>query len=88
VGAPSSRRVHVQRRFVCVYDVPTILTVVLMLAFATLIATTVPILRIAGIDPAETLRDEEDNDAASRKWKMLCGIDNAAMTKKGHFLPS
>jgi len=40
------------------YDVPTILTVVLMLASVTLIATTVPALRIARIDPAKTLRDE------------------------------
>jgi predicted permease len=41
-----------------VYDVPTILTVVLMLASVTLIATIVPTLRIARIDPAKTLRDE------------------------------
>ena len=41
-----------------VYDVPTILTVVLMLASVTLISTTVPTLRIARIDPAKTLRDE------------------------------
>jgi predicted permease len=41
-----------------VYDVPTILTVVLILASATLIATTVPTLRIARIDPAKTLREE------------------------------
>ena len=41
-----------------VYDAPTILTVVLMLASITLIATTVPTLQIARIDPAKTLRDE------------------------------
>ena len=41
-----------------VYDVPTILTVVLMLASVTLIATAVPTLRIARIDPAKTLREE------------------------------
>jgi macrolide transport system ATP-binding/permease protein len=41
-----------------VYDFPTILTVVLTLASVTLIATAVPTLRIAGIDPAKTLRDE------------------------------
>jgi ABC-type antimicrobial peptide transport system permease subunit len=41
-----------------VYDVTTILTVVLMLASVALIATLVPTLRIAGIDPAKTLRDE------------------------------
>jgi predicted permease len=43
---------------VAVYDVPTILAVVLTLALVTLIATTVPTLRIARIDPAKTLRDE------------------------------
>jgi macrolide transport system ATP-binding/permease protein len=41
-----------------VYDMPTIVTVVLILASVTLIATTVPTFRIAGIDPARTLRDE------------------------------
>jgi predicted permease len=41
-----------------VYDVPTILTVVLVLALVTIIATTVPALRISAIDPAKTLRDE------------------------------
>lgn len=41
-----------------VYDVPTILAVVLVLASVTLIAATVPTLRIAGIDPAKTLREE------------------------------
>jgi hypothetical protein len=41
-----------------VYDVPTILTVVVVLASVTLLATTVPALRIAGIDPATTLREE------------------------------
>jgi len=41
-----------------VYDVPTILSVVLILAFVMLIATVLPTLRIAGIDPANTLRDE------------------------------
>jgi ABC-type antimicrobial peptide transport system permease subunit len=41
-----------------VYDVPTILTVVLTLASVTLVAIIVPTGRIAGIDPAKTLRDE------------------------------
>jgi predicted permease len=41
-----------------VYDAPTILIVVLMLASVTLTAITVPTLRIAGIDPAKTLREE------------------------------
>jgi predicted permease len=41
-----------------VYDVPTILMVILMLAAVTLVATTAPTLRIAAIDPAKTLREE------------------------------
>ena len=41
-----------------VYDAPTILIVVLTLASAILIASIVPTMRIAGIDPATTLRDE------------------------------
>jgi len=40
------------------YDAPTILSVVFVLASVTLIAATVPTLRIARIDPAETLREE------------------------------
>ena len=41
-----------------VYDAPTILAVVLTLLSVTLLATTLPTLRIASIDPAKTLRDE------------------------------
>jgi macrolide transport system ATP-binding/permease protein len=41
-----------------VYDLPTILVVVLILSAVTLLATTVPTLRIARIDPAKTLREE------------------------------
>ncbi len=41
-----------------VYDAPTILLVVVVLGSATFIATAVPTLRIARIDPAETLRQE------------------------------
>jgi macrolide transport system ATP-binding/permease protein len=41
-----------------VYDATTILVVVLGLAVVTLIATAVPALRIARIDPASTLREE------------------------------
>jgi ABC-type lipoprotein release transport system permease subunit len=41
-----------------VYDAPTILTVVIMLASVTIFATILPTLRIAGIDPASTLREE------------------------------
>jgi predicted permease len=41
-----------------VYDLPTILAVVLLLAAVTLVAGTVPTLRIARIDPAQTLRED------------------------------
>jgi len=41
-----------------VYDAPTLLSVVLVLASVTLIAAPGPTLRIAPIDPAETLREE------------------------------
>ena len=41
-----------------IYDTPTILCVILILVSVTLIAGTVPTLRIARIDPAQTLRDE------------------------------
>jgi predicted permease len=43
---------------IAVYDIPTIVAVVVTLVAVTLIAATVPTLRIAGIDPAKTLRDE------------------------------
>ena len=41
-----------------VYDGPTIATVVLSVVFVTLLAATLPTLRIANIDPANTLREE------------------------------
>jgi hypothetical protein len=41
-----------------VYDVPTLATVVLTLMLVTLLATTLPTLKIAKIDPANTLREE------------------------------
>jgi predicted permease len=41
-----------------VYDATTILSVIALLAFTTIAATTMPTLRIARIDPAETLREE------------------------------
>jgi len=41
-----------------VYDAPTLSFVVLSLLFVTLLATTLPTLRIAKIDPANTLREE------------------------------
>ena len=43
---------------VAVYDPPTILAVVLTLLIVTLVATIIPTLRIAGIDPARTLRED------------------------------
>jgi ABC-type lipoprotein release transport system permease subunit len=41
-----------------VYDITTALSVVLTLFAVTLLATVVPTLRIATIDPARTLREE------------------------------
>jgi predicted permease len=41
-----------------VYDIPTIVCVILILAAVTITAGTVPTLRIARIDPAQTLRHE------------------------------
>jgi ABC-type lipoprotein release transport system permease subunit len=41
-----------------VYDAPTIIGVLLVLIAVTCVATIIPILRIAGIDPATTLREE------------------------------
>jgi predicted permease len=41
-----------------VYDAPTMLAAMATLALVALIATTLPVLRIARIDPASTLRDE------------------------------
>jgi predicted permease len=56
--AGALRAMHSVLYGVGVYDVPTALAVVLMLATVTLVATVVPTLRIAGIDPAKTLREE------------------------------
>ncbi len=56
--AGALRAMHSVLYGIGVYDAPTLLTVVLTLASVTLIAITVPTLRIAGIDPAKTLRDE------------------------------
>jgi predicted permease len=41
-----------------VYDAPTIVAVIATLTVVTLSATILPTMRIAGIDPAKTLRDE------------------------------
>jgi len=43
---------------VTVYDTPTILAVIATLAAVTLLAVSIPTLRIARIDPAKTLREE------------------------------
>lgn len=41
-----------------VYDAPTLAGVVITLILVTLLATTLPTLKIAKIDPANTLREE------------------------------
>jgi len=41
-----------------VYDAPTLAVVLLTLALVTLLATALPTLTIAKIDPANTLREE------------------------------
>lgn len=41
-----------------VYDVPTLFFVVLVLSTATLLSATIPALRVAAIDPVQTLREE------------------------------
>jgi ABC-type antimicrobial peptide transport system permease subunit len=43
---------------VAVYDIPSIVSAIVVLASVSLIAGTLPTLRIARIDPAETLREE------------------------------
>ncbi len=58
LSAGALRAMHSVLYGVDVYDAPTMLTVVLMLVLITLIAAAVPTLRIAGIDPAKTLREE------------------------------
>ncbi len=56
--AGTLRAMHSVLYGVSVYDLPTILIVVLILAGVTLVATAAPALRIARIDPAKTLREE------------------------------
>jgi ABC-type antimicrobial peptide transport system permease subunit len=43
---------------VSVYDATTLVSVVLTLVLVTLLATALPALKIAKIDPAQTLREE------------------------------
>jgi hypothetical protein len=58
LSAATLRAMHSVLYGIGVYDAPTIAAVVLLLVLVTLVATAVPTLRIAGIDPAKTLRDE------------------------------
>jgi predicted permease len=56
--AGALRAMHSVLYGIGVYDVPTMLIVIMVLALVTVAAATVPTLRIAGIDPARTLREE------------------------------
>ena len=56
--AGALRALHSVLYGVVVYDIPTILVVALTLSAVSILATTVPTLRIARIDPAKTLREE------------------------------
>jgi ABC-type lipoprotein release transport system permease subunit len=52
------RTMHSVLYGIAVYDVPTLIAVTATLIAVTLLATTVPTLRITRIDPATTLREE------------------------------
>jgi ABC-type lipoprotein release transport system permease subunit len=58
LGAGALRVMRTVLYGVGVYDVTTILVVVLTLSAVTLLATSLPTLRVARIDPAKTLREE------------------------------
>lgn len=58
ISVGALRAMHSVLYGIGVYDAPTIVAVVSVLALVTLIATAVPTLRIARIDPAKTLREE------------------------------
>jgi predicted permease len=58
LSAGALRALHSVLYGIGVYDPPTLLAVVLTLAAVTVAATTLPALRVATIDPAQTLRDE------------------------------
>ena len=58
VSAAALRALRSALYGVGVYDPPTLATVVGVLVAVSLVATTIPALRIARIDPARTLRDE------------------------------
>jgi len=56
--AGALRAMHSVLYGVGVYDAPTLALVILTLGLVTLLATILPTLRIAKIDPAKTLREE------------------------------
>ena len=56
--AGALRAMHSVLYGIGIYDMPTICTVIVTLVSVTLIATVLPTMRIAGIDPATTLREE------------------------------
>ena len=58
ISAGSARAMHSVLYGVSTYDLPTALAVIAVLAAVSLLATALPTLRIARIDPARTLREE------------------------------
>jgi hypothetical protein len=56
--AEALRAMHSVLYGIGVYDAPTLASVILILGLVTLLATILPTLRIARIDPAKTLREE------------------------------
>jgi predicted permease len=58
ISAGALRAIRTALYGIAVYDAPTIMGVIVILLSVTLFAATVPVLRIARIDPAQTLRDE------------------------------
>jgi predicted permease len=58
LSAGALRTMHSVLYGIAVYDAPTIVLVIMVLVSVAVIATILPTLRIAGIDPARTLREE------------------------------
>ncbi len=58
VSAAALRAMHSVLYGIGVYDVPTLVTVVLVLVCVIIAATAIPAMRIARIDPAQTLREQ------------------------------
>jgi len=56
--AGALRAMHSVLYGIGVYDAPTLAAVVLTLALVTILATVLPTMKIAKIDPAKTLREE------------------------------